>query len=52
MAELDGDASNTLLDILGEWNTYLENYIPYYQERDKEPESVDFQASEPWRLEP
>ena len=32
MVELDGKSSNQILDVLADWNHYLENYVPYYQD--------------------
>ncbi len=32
MVHLEGETSNQLLDTLADWNTYLEDHVPYYQE--------------------
>ena len=32
MADNEGETSNQILDTLAEWNDYLENHVPYYQE--------------------
>ena len=32
----DGETSNDILDTLIEWNDYLENHVPYFQNQDLE----------------
>jgi|GEM_PF-3561578 len=32
MVPPDRQTSNQILDVLAEWNTYLETHVPYYQE--------------------
>jgi hypothetical protein len=31
MARLEGETSNSLLETLEDWNTYLERHAPYFQ---------------------
>ncbi len=37
MAETEGLSSNQVLEKLEEWNTYLEDHMPYFQDQDLQP---------------
>ena len=61
LAHPNVETSNEVLEILAQWNEYLENYVPYYRDRPDVPElagepdeeatsSPDSEQS--WRLEP